>query len=238
MDNCTIYEKQTIERIQYEAARIVTGLTRSVSIDNLLSEIGWVSLSDRRVIQKLTLVYKHKESILPTYLSDLFPLSVNETTPYNLRNNNDFATLPRRLEIYSKSVIPSSLKLWNDLDTNIRDSPSLVCFKSRIKELFKPPIVPKFFLIGERSQSIYHARIRNNCSNLNFDLFNNHLKDNPNCLCGEGVEDAKHFFFKCNCYLNERLRLFTNTRQFHPLSTDKLLFEMKIKQKTKTESYF
>jgi hypothetical protein len=38
--------------MQYEAARIVTGLTRSVSIDKLLNEIGWVSLSDRRKIQK------------------------------------------------------------------------------------------------------------------------------------------------------------------------------------------
>ncbi len=146
-DNCTLYERDTLERIQYEAARIVTGLTRSVSIDSLLTEIGWVSLSDRRIIQKLTLVYKNKEGLLPTYLSELFPLTVNEATPYNLRNNRDFVTLPRRLEIYSKSVIPSSLRLWNDLDQSIRDSPSLSCFKSSIKELFKPPLVPTFFPI-------------------------------------------------------------------------------------------
>ena len=47
-DGCTVYEKENLERIQYEAARIVTGLTRSVSIDNLMKEIGWVSLADRR----------------------------------------------------------------------------------------------------------------------------------------------------------------------------------------------
>jgi hypothetical protein len=34
-DGCTIYDKQSLEQLQYEAARIVTGLTRSVSI-NLL----------------------------------------------------------------------------------------------------------------------------------------------------------------------------------------------------------
>ncbi len=52
-DNCAIYEKNILDKIQYDAARIVTGLTRSVSINNLLKEIGWVSLSDRRKLQKL-----------------------------------------------------------------------------------------------------------------------------------------------------------------------------------------
>jgi hypothetical protein len=46
--------------MQYEAGRIVTGLTRSVSIDNLLNEIGLVSLSDRRKIQNFIIVYKEK----------------------------------------------------------------------------------------------------------------------------------------------------------------------------------
>ena len=51
-DNCTTYEKELLEKLQYDAARAVTGLTRSVSIDNLNNEIGWVSLSDRRKLQK------------------------------------------------------------------------------------------------------------------------------------------------------------------------------------------
>ncbi|WAR04253.1 hypothetical protein MAR_019622 [Mya arenaria] len=51
-DGCTVYEKENLEKLQYEAARIVTGLTRSVSIDNLMKEIGWVSLADRRKIPK------------------------------------------------------------------------------------------------------------------------------------------------------------------------------------------
>ena len=42
-DGCTAYEKTRLERIQYEETRIVTGLTRSVSIDNLIKEIGWLS---------------------------------------------------------------------------------------------------------------------------------------------------------------------------------------------------
>ena len=114
--------------MQYEAARIVTGLTRSVSIERLLSEIGWVPLSDRRHIQKLILVFKKKQGNLPIYLHEKFPLTVRESNPYNLRNSADFEAIIRRTEIYSKSVIPSSIKLWNELDIEIRNSPSLSIF--------------------------------------------------------------------------------------------------------------
>ncbi len=40
-DGCTEYEKDSLEKMQYEAARIVTGLTRSVSLYKLKHEIGW-----------------------------------------------------------------------------------------------------------------------------------------------------------------------------------------------------
>ena len=89
----------------------MTGLTRSVSIENLLKEIGWVSLSDRRKIQKLILIFKYKNGDIPSYLNDLMPEMVRDTNTYNLRNQQNYATVARRLEIYSKSVIPSSIKL-------------------------------------------------------------------------------------------------------------------------------
>ncbi len=124
-DSCTQYERDSIDKLQYEAARIVTGLTRSVSINKLVQEIGWVSLSDRRKIQKLVLIFKEKRGKLPTYLHELFPQLVGENNPYELRNRNNFITLARRTEIYSKSFIPSSLALWNELGDEIKNSPIL-----------------------------------------------------------------------------------------------------------------
>ena len=51
--------------------------------------------------------------------------------------------------------------------------------------------------------SVLHARLRNKCSNLNNDLFINHIRDNPLCdLCGV-VEDAIHYFFHCRRYTIE-----------------------------------
>ena len=223
-DNCTEYEKELLEKLQYDAARAVTGLTRSVSIENLLKEIGWVSLSDRRKIQKLILIFKYKNGDLPSYLNDLMPEMVGETSTYNLRNQQDYATVARRLEIYSKSVIPSSIKLWNNLDIETRNTDTLLSFKRKLRNLFNPPTVPTFFLVGDRFLQIHHARIRNKCSNLNNDLFNNQLRDSKQCMCGNLCEDAEHFFFRCPLYNIQRIQIFTNTRQHHPLSCQKLLF--------------
>ena len=165
-DNCIQYEKDMLERIQYEAARLVTGLTRSVTINNLLNEIGWVSLSDRSKIQKLILMYKNNEGILPQYLIDEMPQLVSNNTSYNLRNSNDLETLVRRTEMYSNSTIPSAARLWNDLNPEIKYSETLTGFKSKLKKMYKPPIVPNFFTHGERSMQIHHTRIETNVATL------------------------------------------------------------------------
>ena len=51
-DNSPQYETNAIQRIQIEAARIVNGATRLVSLDILSDETLWESLRDRH--------YKHK----------------------------------------------------------------------------------------------------------------------------------------------------------------------------------
>ncbi len=104
-----------------------------------------------------------------------------------------FVTLARRTEIYSKSFIPSSVALWNDLSNEMKESHSLNIFKSNLKRLFKPPVVPEYFYTGMRKFTVYHARIRNHCSNLNADLYLNHLRDSPTCQCGYRSENAEHF---------------------------------------------
>ena len=63
-DNCTLYEANELEKIQIEAARIVTGATKLVSIDSLYSETGWETLASRRKKHKLQLFYKMQNGLL------------------------------------------------------------------------------------------------------------------------------------------------------------------------------
>ena len=69
-----------------------------------------------------------------------------------------------------------------------------------------------------------HARISNNCSNLSYDLYHNHLILNPLCSCNLEIEDAEHFFFRCPKYANERTILFRETHDYHQLNLNMVLF--------------
>jgi len=183
-DSRTQYENDQIEKIQYEAAKIVTGLTKSVSINNLLKEVGWVPLSDRRKIQKYVFIYKEKHGLLPEYLHELFPGTVQEISDnqYALRNNESYASDARWTKVYAISVIPSLLSLWDNLDANIRSAESLNAFKNKLKLLYQPPTVPYYFKTGERFVVVHHTRIRNN------------LGQSPMCDCGVEIENAEHYF--------------------------------------------
>ena len=102
-DACTLYEKKKLEQIQYEAARLVTGLKRSVSIEKLIKEIGWLSLSDRRLFQKAVTVFKINNGLAPEYLTNLVPPLVAERTSYNLRNASNVSTVRRRTELLART---------------------------------------------------------------------------------------------------------------------------------------
>jgi hypothetical protein len=225
-DGCTQQESLSIERIQHEAARIVTGLTRSVSLENLYRECGWESLSSRRLLQKNLFMYKAKNHMVPSYISDLLPELVNERTNYPLRNESEFTIPICRTEIMKRSCIPSSIEVWNNLGIDIRSCDSLSSFKISSKNEFcNNSIIPNYYYGGKRLPSVLHARIRNNCSNLNCDLFNNFLAQSPYCSCNNTeIEDADHYFFKCQNYLDQRIQLFLETRRFHPLNVHIILF--------------
>ena len=46
-DNCTQYESKDLEKIQNEAARIVTGATKLTTLQSLYIETAWESLASR-----------------------------------------------------------------------------------------------------------------------------------------------------------------------------------------------
>ena len=92
-DNCTDQDANALEKLQNEAARIVTGLTRSVSLDKLYRECGWVALSERPKNQKLYFLYKAINGQEPSYISDIIPPHIRETTNYLLRNRDNI-TVP------------------------------------------------------------------------------------------------------------------------------------------------
>ena len=66
-DGCTQHDSNNLQKIQNEAAHIVNGLTRSVSLVNKFNKCGWTNLSVRRHQQKLYFMNKVNNGMVPTY---------------------------------------------------------------------------------------------------------------------------------------------------------------------------
>ena len=190
--------------------------------------------------QKLIIAYKINNEITQEYLNNVFSETVGLSTPFNLRNRNDYNVLNTRTELFRNSYIPSCIILWNNLPEHIRNSDTLTSFKSQLtNHCFKPSKITCFYTTGSRLLSVLHSRLRNNCSNLNDDLFSNHLRPNAICEnCGHEREDAEHYFMQCPSYTNERLLLFRATRHLHPLSVDTLLRGGKESSRRRKHIYF
>jgi uncharacterized coiled-coil DUF342 family protein len=70
-DNCTQMLKEKLEKINIEAARIITGATKLTSLKLLYKESGWSTFEKRREERKLLQYFKMVKNLTPEYLSSL-----------------------------------------------------------------------------------------------------------------------------------------------------------------------
>lgn len=228
-DNCGFINCDRLEKVQLEAARIVTGLPAFASRESLYSETGWDSLKTRRNVRKLCLFYKIINGQAPNYLQDLVPPTVADRNPYNTRNRHNVSVQPTRLDCYQQSYFPASVKLWNSLDLNFRTIPTYSAFKSNLKnKFFNNRKIPDFFITGERYLNVLHSRLRNKCSSLNFDLYRCNLVPNATCNCGDNNETVDHYMLHCNNFTIHRNIMLTRIHELDigdlVVNTDMLLY--------------
>jgi hypothetical protein len=214
-DNLTDEQNKEIESVQNEAARIVAGATKLCNINKLISELGWESLENRRNKHKLILLYKMKNHISPSYLSNL--LTPTQQSAYNLRHIDDLTPGSTRTHLCSKSFLPPTIRTWNSLPETLRSSPILNSFKSKITPNIKRP--PSYYNTGTRKDQILLTIIR--LGSLNEDLFRKSIVESPTCTCGMR-ETVSHFLLQCTKYRNIRERFLTNLNC--PATVNNLLY--------------
>ena len=75
-------------------------------------------------------MYKVNNGIVPSYIQDLIPPIVSEISNYPLRNNRNILVPFNRTSISQKSCIPSSIRLWNSLEDDLKNLSTLQTFKN------------------------------------------------------------------------------------------------------------
>jgi hypothetical protein len=199
-----------LDKIQLEAARLVTGATKRCSTANLYKEVAWETLSSRRQFHRALMLFKIENGQAPSYLQDLVPAPIEARTRYNLRNRADLQVPFARLATYSQSFFPAAARLWNSLPIHLREANTAFSFKSRYLKEYPRPKPNKLAFHGIRKIAVHHARMRIGCSLLNYDLHHNlHVIDDPKCRCIMSVpETAEHFLTICPWYTHQRIIMY------------------------------
>ena len=196
-----------LEQIIVDGMRLVTGATARSNIANLYAETSWPTFAERRDYAMLVMLYKIKAGSVPDYLSDILPCENREVIRHNLRSNRNIHIPSHKSETFKRSFIPTAIRLWNGLDIGMRDSLTLSQFKCNLKSQRK--VANILFFYGQRWPAVQHGRLRIGCSKLNYDVsFNLHIPNiDPMCSCGDGLEDALHYFMSCAHFADLRLHL-------------------------------
>ena len=223
---CTAQDEDKLESIQLNAARIVTGAMHGTSNAKLYEETGWLTLTKRREISNLTLMYKLVNKLAPDPLcSILSTASPTGTHTYTTRQQFDLPHFRARTDLFDKSFFPSTIRLWNQLPVEIRNSESINKFKlSIVQPVIRAIKFDELYNFGNRFLAIQHTRLRLDASQLNSHLFKIGIKNTPKCSCGAPYEDSWHYFFHCPNYTIPRSNLHTVISQYAPFTLQTVLY--------------
>ena len=94
------------------------------------------NLSNRFKFHTLTLFYKIRNGLAPTYLSEILPETLALSSGRNLRRH--VYPFPRiNKSSTMQSFLPRATVFWNELPASIQSSSSLLSFKAKLRDLLK-----------------------------------------------------------------------------------------------------
>jgi hypothetical protein len=193
-----------LENVQRQAAITCTGAYKHTKHTNLLEELGWPPLCNRRKHHRMNMMFKIQNGLAPPYLTDICPPLTRDRTIYNLRSGANITAPQTRTATFQNSFYPQSIDDWNKLDLQTRQVKTIETFKEHQKRN-----------CGYRMNTLYHqypskavtnhTRLRLGLSGLASHRCDYNHIDNPKCpLCTSKREDPIHYFLTCPAHAMHR----------------------------------
>ena len=203
--NCLM---EKLERVQYQAALAVTGAWQGSNCSKLNEELGWETLSDRRMIRRILQIHKIMNNKTPSYLKNKLPPNHRHFLL------NVFRTIKCKTDRYKSSFFPHAIDSWNVIITDFENFPSLENLKKHILSLFRPK-TRGIFGVHDPVGLRYLFQLRVELSPLRCHKKQHNFDDTPSdiCLCKQGVEDTHHFLILCPFYVTRRVNLIKNVNE-------------------------
>ena len=204
---------ESIEKVQYSGALALTGAWQGSSRSKLYEELGWESLSDRRMLRRVLQLYKISNRMTPNYLHEKLPPR-KRTSLYS----NDLALSYRLIRCrtlrYANSFFPDAINSWNNIINHFSVMPTIAVLKSHLISLVRPNPKRTFNIydpIGLR----FLFMLRLDLSPLRSHKFCNNFIDTLSdvCACTTATEDTEHFLLNCPLYADARALLLRTTNE-------------------------
>ena len=192
------------EKVQYQAALAVTVAWQGTDRVKLYEELGWESLTDRRLYRRILQMHKIFDGQTPSYLREKLPPNRN-----SLVNLPNVFQEPRvGTQRYLNSFFPDGTKNWNNIITDFESLPSFEKLKKHLVSLYRPEIRPTFDIHSPHLRHIFQLRL--GLSHLRYHKKRHNFADtnSDKCVCRKGVEDSHHFLISCTLFNCHREALF------------------------------
>ena len=200
-----------LDRIQYRAAKLVTGALHFTNKDKLNNELGWENFKTRIDFLGLSLFQKiHLHQTRPLIRS--CKTQIDYEKKYLTRSKVGYTPYPYYGQKYKNSFFPYFTGLWNKLDVGTQLLP-LPEFKIKLKEELKPKKF-KHFSKGSKIGNTLLTRIRLERSDLNLHKFTIRQSETSECLCNAKSESSQHYLIDCFLFTSERQVLFDQVEYF------------------------
>ena len=123
--NKTIINK--LQKVQNAAARLVSMRRKHESVSDVIKELHWLRIEARIIFKLLVLVFKSYHDMAPDSIVNLIDVKCSGRSLLALKHYQSSHA--------RKSFSYIAPKLWNNLPFHIRNSPTLINFKSKVKSL-------------------------------------------------------------------------------------------------------
>ena len=123
-----------LQRVQNTAARLLTSSRKYDHITPVLNELHWLPVRYRIQFKILLLTFKALNGMAPAYISDL--INVRKHTRYSLRSNIGTILLHpagKMKKSFGDRSFSVAAPLWNTLPVSLRNTDSILTFKSSLK---------------------------------------------------------------------------------------------------------
>lgn len=123
---------QKLQSIQNYAVRIIMCLDRKAHITPALKTLKWLNVKNFILYRYATIVYKCLTCVMPKYLTDLLLLYV-PNRPLRSQQELKLVVPFCKKKLGDRAFCIAGPKIWNNLPENVRLSPTINIFKSKLK---------------------------------------------------------------------------------------------------------